>query len=199
MDILPNPEGVDKGWFPLAALTDGSRLPYSDVQQATLGQTLKSMLAAYVAHDAAGWNGAVLGFAPILRGDLSGGKYPSIDMLKRENFFNRLRPFHWAWILYTLAFVCLLVFNAGRESRISVPMKYIGATALLCAFGLHAGGFLLRCAVAGRPPVTNMYESIMWVTWGCVLFSLIVLGRVQERHHPDRGERVCHRGAGSRR
>jgi ABC-type transport system involved in cytochrome c biogenesis permease subunit len=41
------------------------------------------------------------------------------------------------------------------------------------AFGIHIYGFVLRCMIAGRPPVTNMYESVIWVSFGVVLFAII--------------------------
>ena len=35
----------------------------------------------------------------------------------------------------------------------------------------------LRCIIAGRPPVTNMYESMVWVASGVLIFSLIFFVR----------------------
>jgi ABC-type transport system involved in cytochrome c biogenesis permease subunit len=40
-------------------------------------------------------------------------------------------------------------------------------------FLLQAAGLLSRVLIAGRPPVTNMYESVIWVAFGTVLFALI--------------------------
>ncbi len=40
-------------------------------------------------------------------------------------------------------------------------------------FLLQLGGFAARIAIAWRPPVTNMYESIIWVAFGTILFALI--------------------------
>ena len=34
-----------------------------------------------------------------------------------------------------------------------------------------------RCIIAGRPPVTNMYESVVWVSFGVVAFAFIFLVR----------------------
>ena len=34
----------------------------------------------------------------------------------------------------------------------------------------------LRMIISGRPPVTNMYESVVWVAFGAVLFSLVFEG-----------------------
>jgi cytochrome c-type biogenesis protein CcsB len=90
--------------------------------------------------------------------------------MKREIHYDRLRPFRWAWVLYTIAFCLLLLFNV-TGTRLA---KYLSFGTLGGAFVLHAYGFALRCLIAGRPPVTNMYESVIWVTWGCVLFSLVI-------------------------
>ena len=38
---------------------------------------------------------------------------------------------------------------------------------------VHAYGMVLRMMISGRPPVTNMYESVIWVAWGAVLFALV--------------------------
>ena len=32
---------------------------------------------------------------------------------------------------------------------------------------------VLRILISGRPPVTNMYETIIFVSWGGVLFALV--------------------------
>jgi len=40
-------------------------------------------------------------------------------------------------------------------------------------FLLQAAGLLARVLIAGRPPVTNMYESVIWVAFGTILFALI--------------------------
>ena len=31
----------------------------------------------------------------------------------------------------------------------------------------------MRCMIAGRPPVTNMYESIIWVSFAVSFFGMI--------------------------
>jgi ABC-type transport system involved in cytochrome c biogenesis permease subunit len=40
-------------------------------------------------------------------------------------------------------------------------------------FLLQVAGFAARVAIAGRAPVTNMYESVVWVAFGTILFALI--------------------------
>jgi cytochrome c-type biogenesis protein CcsB len=40
-------------------------------------------------------------------------------------------------------------------------------------FLLNSYGMLLRMLISGRPPVTNMYETIVFVAWGGMLFALV--------------------------
>jgi cytochrome c-type biogenesis protein CcsB len=91
-------------------------------------------------------------------------------VLEAESFYNRLRPFLIAWILYLLS--ALLWLGAYAWPRAASFAK----VSLGFAFASHVFGFLIRCYIAGRPPVTNMYESIIWVSFGVVLFSLILYG-----------------------
>ena len=42
----------------------------------------------------------------------------------------------------------------------------------LAAFALQAYGMTLRVLISGRAPVTNMYESVVFVAWGAVALAL---------------------------
>ena len=42
------------------------------------------------------------------------------------------------------------------------------------AAACQIAGIAMRCYVAGRPPVTNMYESIIWVSLGQMVFASIL-------------------------
>jgi ABC-type transport system involved in cytochrome c biogenesis permease subunit len=90
--------------------------------------------------------------------------YPSEKDLGTEVRYNQLKPFRLAWLLYLVGFLLLL-------PRF-VP-SWAGTTAAVAAFSIHAYGMLLRMLISGRPPVTNMYESVIWVAWGAVLFAFI--------------------------
>ena len=91
-----------------------------------------------------------------------------------EYFNNRFQPFFWAWVMYLLS---ALVWTAHQfsYSKVSVSgLKKTGFTLLITGFLLHIFGITLRCLIAGRPPVTNMYESIVWVSFGIVLFAWVL-------------------------
>jgi len=88
--------------------------------------------------------------------------------IQRELLYLKLRPFHLAWILYLIS---LFIWMAPHKK------KKVVACALgffLAGFLVHALGILLRVLIAGRPPVTNMYESLIWVSWAVAFFSLLL-------------------------
>lgn len=86
--------------------------------------------------------------------------------MNQEVRFNRLRPFQKAWILYFLA---LMLFLIGFKKLSWAPWTF-----LTLGFFIHCYGFVERCLLTGHPPVTNMYESTIWVPWGVVLFSFMI-------------------------
>ncbi len=88
--------------------------------------------------------------------------------LQAENIYNRLRPFLFAMIFYLLAGILWLFAKAH-----GVP-KVLAAISTIAAAGFHTFGFALRCYIAGRPPVTNMYESIIWVSLGVMVFGSLI-------------------------
>ncbi|MBU6376552.1 MAG: hypothetical protein KGQ59_11190, partial [Bdellovibrionales bacterium] len=101
-----------------------------------------------------------------------------ISRLKAEKVYHDLRPFHWAWMLYAIAALFFGIAKwleaDGVLSGKSFFAHRAGLGTMFLALGLHVTGFGLRSFVAGRPPVSNMYESIVWVSFGAVVFALVI-------------------------
>ncbi|MBI1861245.1 MAG: cytochrome c biogenesis protein CcsA [Deltaproteobacteria bacterium] len=170
LTIFPSPQGLEANWIGLDGLSDPSRLPYSGPQKEKTEALLKMLFKAFVGGDAATWNANVGQFTDWVRSDLSRGHYPSDAEMGREVHFNELRPFRWAWVIYVVAFIALLVAIQTKN----VWATRIGAGILGAGILLHIYGFVLRCWISGRPPVTNMYESVIWVSLGCLVFSIFI-------------------------
>jgi ABC-type transport system involved in cytochrome c biogenesis permease subunit len=101
--------------------------------------------------------------------------FPDVAHIDNEILFNHLHPFEWAWIFYMLGLILLvLTWRKGWKST-----SYLGWTATLVAFSFHTCGFLFRMYLTGRPPVSNMFETVVWVSWGAVLFGMI-FSRIQK-------------------
>jgi ABC-type transport system involved in cytochrome c biogenesis permease subunit len=84
--------------------------------------------------------------------------------------FNRAEPFYTSMTLYVLAFL-LAVFSwlkwpdtLQRSAYYLIMLAWVATTA----------GILTRMWLEGRPPVTNLYSSALFVGWGCVALCLIL-------------------------
>jgi cytochrome c-type biogenesis protein CcsB len=100
---------------------------------------------------------------------LSPSIYPSNAVLQREVHFNHFHPFAKAWMLYGLAFVVMLLTLWMKPWNL-----YWASIGLFTAgIAVQTYGFFLRMQIAGRPPVTNMYESVVWVGFGIAAIALL--------------------------
>jgi ABC-type transport system involved in cytochrome c biogenesis permease subunit len=87
-----------------------------------------------------------------------------------EALFNRAQPFYSSSIIYVMAFL-LAVFSwlrwpdaLGRAAFWLTAIAFITSTA----------GIVVRMWLEGRPPVTNLYSSALFVGWGAVGLCLIL-------------------------
>ena len=99
---------------------------------------------------------------------LSPEVYPAAGAMDKEVFFNHFHPFAKAWKLYGIAFVVMLL-----TLWIKPLALYWGAIGLFVSgVVVQSYGFVLRMQIADRPPVTNMYESVIWVGFGIAAIAL---------------------------
>ena len=93
-----------------------------------------------------------------------------IDNLQLETNYNRFQLFYRSEILYGLAFLLsLLAILSGNRW-----LRY-GALALVLAAVLpHTVGIVWRMIIMGRPPMTNLYSTFLFVSWVCVVLGLLV-------------------------
>ena len=126
------------------------------------------MATAYAEGDASEFNSAVAGYkswlAPNFARETSKGR--------AEFYFNRVKSFLHAMIIYTCAFVlaggALLTF--GVWPVVSESLRRSSYWLILLAFVVHTFGLVYRMVLEGRPPVTNLYSSAIFIGWGaCVL------------------------------
>jgi ABC-type transport system involved in cytochrome c biogenesis permease subunit len=98
--------------------------------------------------------------------------------LALEVFYQKAHPFRWAWVLYAAAGI-LLFFSphlhlGEKEHRQQSPLQRTAWLFAGSGFLLQVSGLLARIVIAGRPPVTNMYEVVIWVAFGTVFFALLL-------------------------
>lgn len=111
------------------------------------------------------------------------GGYPSEAEMEREVHFNAFAPFFHAPSAYgsaMLLFLLALVAN-GLSTRSTSPVGRLGSTLYLVGLlsfvigiGLEVYGFYLRVRISGWAPVSNMYETVIWVALVTSVIGLIL-------------------------
>jgi ABC-type transport system involved in cytochrome c biogenesis permease subunit len=88
----------------------------------------------------------------------------------REQLYNGFAPFSKAASLYIVAFLfgCGFWFNFAEWSR-QTSLRLVQL-----AFVVHTLGLIARMWLEGRPPVTNLYSSAIFIGWGAVGLGLIL-------------------------
>ena len=89
---------------------------------------------------------------------------------KIEYRFNQAQPFLQAMVLY----VFVLIFSLISWLKWPRTLATTAVILLGLAFSLHTLGLLIRMYLQGRPPVTNLYSSALFVGWGAVLLCLFL-------------------------
>lgn len=130
----------------------------------------RTVVDAFERKDAVLFDKAVTALKQSLRaqGEQS-GFYPSESEMIREAHYNQLRPFQKAWIVFLLTFLICWVSFLGKGKILY--WTSFGVASLGVGFSVY--GFVLRSLISGRAPVTNMYESVIWVSFGAMLFALL--------------------------
>ncbi|MFZ3377085.1 MAG: cytochrome c biogenesis protein CcsA [Chthoniobacterales bacterium] len=171
---------------------------YTDAQFVPIQTQLQTLATAYTNSDSFKFSRASNQLHENLR-ELSPAIYPQDRQLRLEYFYNHFDGFYRAAWCYGIAFLLLLVAHLRRASggahRAAATPKAFGASPrevsasrvsalqltgvaiVILGLAFHASGIVMRCLIAGRPPVTNMYESIIWVSFAVSFFGMIFFAR----------------------
>lgn len=99
------------------------------------------------------------------------GEYRKILL---EVKYNRYDLFFWGIWAYLLSMVLCAVSWIGRRGFKEKIPYYLSLLCLIAGIALQTYGIAMRMEIQGRPPVTNLYETILFAGWGCAIASLIV-------------------------
>lgn len=97
--------------------------------------------------------------------------------IKFENAFNHLDLFYRGAILYLASFIVFLVaviLDKRVFVRLAIPM--------LCAAFLAQGvGIVARMFIQMRPPVTNLYSSVIFAGWAAVGLGIFLCAKYRKK------------------
>ncbi len=124
------------------------------------------MAGAYAAGDADGFNAALKTYAERLQA----GAGKAIQKSTAEHAFNHAQLFYKSTVIYVLALLGALAFWFWWSEGLRRCAFWI----LGAAWVLHTVGLVWRMVLEGRPPVTNLYSSAIFIGWGAVLLGLFL-------------------------
>lgn len=128
----------------------------------------REMLSSYMNGDAKGFNRALAGYQSYMR-----DTYP-VESRKAafETFYNAYAPFYHCSILYVLMFLVAVASWVVYTQELNRIAFWLG----LCTLVFHTCAIITRMYLQGRPPITNLYSTAIFIGWGCVLLSLLIEG-----------------------
>jgi ABC-type transport system involved in cytochrome c biogenesis permease subunit len=162
---FPNPNGKtdsDRWWHISDALFNAVATGKVGYPATMYGD----LIAAYRSDNVAGFNRIIQQYNQYLDRTIPG----QLSRPRFEYWFNQAQPFLQAMVLYIFVLIFALL------SWLKWPRTF-GKTAVILlafAFVLHTLGLLIRMYLQGRPPVTNLYSSALFVGWGSVLLCLFL-------------------------
>jgi hypothetical protein len=161
------PVGGKTQWQAYSTAWAESQLqPSSAENSATAAMT--AIFSAYASADASKFNGELHGYQAALAANTPA----DLDLAKTkfEAFFNHFAPFYHASVMYLLAFVLAAISWLGW----SKPLSRAAFWLILLTLGVHTFALVARIYISGRPPVTNLYSSAVFIGWGCVVLGVIL-------------------------
>jgi len=91
------------------------------------------------------------------------------DLLIREVNYNKSNLLLWSLILYIITLITLVTM-----SMINIKYKLIPLVLIIIGFLYHLSAIIIRMTILKRPPVSTLYESIIFVGLIAVLFAIIL-------------------------
>ena len=129
-----------------------------------------AMAAAYQAKDYPAMTTAIKDY----RDWMESTKLYTTDLKKgpREQLYNFMEPFYRAMVLSVLAL--LLGISVWFAPEKLAKVRFVAVGLMVIVMLLLMGGILARMFLEGRPPVTNLYSSALFIGWAACLLGLVL-------------------------
>ena len=166
LKIIPPSKNDSTGlWISPWELLDGRIIePHQD-------KIIKSMeaylLARYEKNDDAGNDALRLYKSGLLSFP---GERVNFSILKQEGWLNKANLFTISLIFYLFGFILL-----GISWMVHPDLfRKVAYGSMISGFILHTYGIILRMIIMSRPPISTIYETVIFVGFVIVLFSVVI-------------------------
>ncbi len=131
-----------------------------------------SMITAYRQENAAAFNQALDQY----KGWLAPRFEKEVRKGKAEFYFNDTKAFLHATIIYIFALVlaCGAILAWTIWPNLSESLRRSAFYLVILAGIVHTFGLVFRMVLEGRPPVTNLYSSAIFIGWAAMVIGIII-------------------------
>ncbi|MCC8359041.1 cytochrome c biogenesis protein [Salinimicrobium sediminilitoris] len=101
---------------------------------------------------------------------------PSEKKIETEILYNKYDVFRNLFWMYMLAGVLMLIFvivQIFKDSKIIRALIKLSTVSIIIFFALHTAGLIARWYISGHAPMSDAYESMIYVAWATMLFGLL--------------------------
>jgi cytochrome c-type biogenesis protein CcsB len=95
---------------------------------------------------------------------------------RAEFYYNDVKAFLHAIIIYVVAFILagMAVLCLSATPGLSESLRRSAFYLVILAGVVHTFGLVFRMVLEGRPPVTNLYSSAIFIGWGTLILGIII-------------------------
>jgi cytochrome c-type biogenesis protein CcsB len=162
LSVVPPDSTIGSSWSSI--LTPEG---YTPDQRATLRSAWDALLSSVRSREPAHIDAAALQLSQTLR-SLNPVAFPAPWRLQLEVGYHQLQPFRVARVVYfftVFGFLLSLMRIPGWARSADIG--------LWLAFLCHGAGIAMRVILGGRPPVSNFYETMLWLPFVGVALALV--------------------------
>ncbi len=177
LKIFPDPADSHIKWYDLQSKPKG--LPAMDsLFVASSFQQYLVALQSGNAPEAQKWREAIASYQEKYGSEvIPSDKKATLEVLYNKILvFERLAPFYATIGLILLIIQFMVMF---RPKKWQLKVSWIFTGLLFLGFLFHTVGLSIRWYVSGHAPMSNGYESMIFVAWGALLAGFMVVRRSQ--------------------
>jgi ABC-type transport system involved in cytochrome c biogenesis permease subunit len=160
---IPDPDSVNGTWRPIAPATLEHAHATDDVTTAWA-----ALREAFLDDDGPAFAAATEQLVAALEA-LPAAYRPTPRLIATELRYNKLQPFRLSWMVMVVGAVLAALAMLVRRKWFDA----LTIVALLAGFGILTYGLSLRWQIAGRIPAANMFESLLFLSWGAGAFAIL--------------------------
>lgn len=165
--LIPTASQIDEQWL---SPMDIIRTNSDDPAYMAEIRSIRDMAIHFQEGDVLEFNVSVKTFLTSIQNRLSSQEKKAVNRIPLELFYNNLNLFTWSKLFYGFGFLIFLL-SLLSENRILYPI-----TAAFTLFGFipHFIALILRIIIMSRPPVSNLYETFIFVGLIGAILGLIL-------------------------